>query len=78
MEEYEKQALAERHLISPQMIDGSVHRALLLSQDNRISIMINEEDHLRIQCMAPGLIWIPALQPRIRWMTVWRVRLIRV
>lgn len=54
MEEYEKQALAERHLISPQMIDGSVHRALLLSQDNRISIMINEEDHLRIQCMAPG------------------------
>lgn len=54
MEEYEKQALAERHLMSPQMIDNSVKRCLLLSDDNKISIMVNEEDHVRIQCMAAG------------------------
>ncbi len=54
MKDYEKQALTERHLISHQMIDNSVHRALLLNPDNKISVMINEEDHLRIQCMEAG------------------------
>ncbi|MEG2583827.1 MAG: protein arginine kinase [Oscillospiraceae bacterium] len=54
MEEYEKQALAERHLISPQFINDNMKNGLLLSDDNKISIMINEEDHIRIQCMTPG------------------------
>lgn len=54
MADYEKQAIAERHLISPQMMDGSVHRGLLLSDDNKLSILVNEEDHIRIQAMEAG------------------------
>ncbi len=54
MKDYEKQAIAECHLISPQMIDGSKKRGLVLSGDSRVSVMLNEEDHLRIQCMEAG------------------------
>lgn len=54
MKPYEKQAIAECHLISPQMINNDRKRGLILSGDSRISIMINEEDHLRIQCMDAG------------------------
>lgn len=50
----EKQAIAECHLISPQMTDNSIKRGLVLSGDSRVSVMINEEDHLRIQCMEAG------------------------
>ena len=54
METCDKQALAECHILSPQMADGKKHRGLLLSGDQKTSILINEEDHLRIQCMEPG------------------------
>lgn len=55
MKDYEKQAIAECHIISPQMMDDSIKRALLLSDDSSVSVLVNEEDHLRIQCMAAGL-----------------------
>ena len=54
MEDYEKQAIAERHLISPQMMDNNLKRGLLLSDDNKLSILLNEEDHIRIQVMEAG------------------------
>lgn len=54
METYEKQAIAERHLISPQMMDNNVKRGILLSNDNKLSVLLNEEDHIRIQTMAAG------------------------
>ena len=54
MEDYEKQAIAERHLISPQMMDNRIKRGLLLSDDNKLSILLNEEDHIRIQVMEAG------------------------
>lgn len=54
MKDYEKQALAECHLISPQMMDNSINRGLLLNDNNSICILINEEDHMRIQCMEAG------------------------
>lgn len=54
MKDYEKQALAECHLISPQMMDNSIKRGLLLSDDNSVCVLVNEEDHLRIQCMEAG------------------------
>ncbi|HSG99818.1 MAG TPA: protein arginine kinase, partial [candidate division Zixibacteria bacterium] len=47
--------LIERHLISPTFLDGEEHKAALIDPDERTSVMINEEDHLRIQSMAPGL-----------------------
>lgn len=54
MKDFEKQAIAEQHIISPQMMDDKIKRGLLLSSDSSKSVLINEEDHLRIQCMAPG------------------------
>ncbi len=51
----EKRVLVEKHLISPQLAEESNLGACLLSENEEISIMINEEDHLRIQCLFPGL-----------------------
>lgn len=48
-------SLVEKHLISPEFISGMAGKALLLSKDETIAIMINEEDHLRIQVMCEGL-----------------------
>ncbi len=47
-------SLAERHLISPEFASSPEGRALLLMNDESVSIMINEEDHVRIQVMASG------------------------
>ncbi len=47
-------SLAEKHLISPEFTEGVPTRMLILSEDEDISIMVCEEDHLRIQAMAPG------------------------
>ncbi|MDL2281312.1 protein arginine kinase [Selenomonadales bacterium OttesenSCG-928-I06] len=51
----EKNILAEKHITSVQHIKDSNNRALLISEDAEVSIMINEEDHLRIQITKPGL-----------------------
>ena len=48
-------SLAERHLISPVFAEGGVGRVLFLSDDESVSLMVNEEDHLRIQVMRAGL-----------------------
>jgi len=50
----ERQVLVERHLASKELIDRT-DGMLLLSRDETISIMVGEEDHLRIQCLLPGL-----------------------
>lgn len=49
----QRQSLVERHLASPDFIRRG-NNVLALSEDNSISIMINEEDHLRIQVIVPG------------------------
>ncbi len=46
--------LKESHLISSELEQGGEHRVLYISPDYRISIMINEEDHLRMQCIDVG------------------------
>lgn len=51
----ERISLAERHLISPEFAKSSLPRAVCLSGDAGISVMINEEDHLRLQVMGDGL-----------------------
>lgn len=48
-------SLAERHLISPEFASNSDARALLISDNEDISIMLCEEDHIRIQVMKSGL-----------------------
>ncbi len=52
----ERLILVERRLISKQHARGDEPRAVLISQpDEQLSIMVNEEDHLRIQVMRPGM-----------------------
>lgn len=47
-------SLVEKHLVSPEFISNREGRALLLKDDESISIMINEEDHIRLQVMKEG------------------------
>ncbi len=46
--------LVERHLISPEFAQNPKGRAFLLMNDESVSIMLNEEDHVRIQVMGSG------------------------
>ena len=54
-EPLEKQLLAERHLISKELTEGDGSRAVALTHNEELSLMINEEDHLRIQVISSGL-----------------------
>lgn len=51
----QKRVLVEKHLISPHLAEDSSYGACVLSEDESVSIMINEEDHIRIQCLSSGL-----------------------
>ncbi len=51
----DKQVLVEKHLISPEMLQDVYSRGVLLSKDECVSVMLNEEDHLRIQCIFSGM-----------------------
>ncbi|WP_406677544.1 protein arginine kinase [Moorella sp. ACPs] len=51
----ERQILVEKHLISPDLAEGKGEKAVVLRDDEAISIMVNEEDHLRLQCLLPAL-----------------------
>ena len=54
LSDVEKKVLVEKHLISPLLAETSRYGAVLLNENESISIMLNEEDHLRIQCIFPG------------------------
>jgi len=62
LESVEKRVLVEKHLISPHLAEVSDQGAVILSENEEVSIMINEEDHVRIQCLFPGLQLSQALQ----------------
>lgn len=51
----DKQILVERHLISREHAAKSAGSGLVLSRDQSYCVMINEEDHLRMQALRPGL-----------------------
>ena len=46
--------LVENHLISPNILNSKVPSSVILDKNKEISIMINEEDHLRIQVIKEG------------------------
>ena len=48
-------AMVERHVISPEFAANPAERAIILSPDESISVMIGEEDHVRIQVILGGL-----------------------
>ena len=47
-------ALVEQHLISPEFTDPLPGRVLMRNEDDSVSAMLNEEDHLRLQVLLPG------------------------
>jgi protein arginine kinase len=51
----ERNLLVERHLVSPNLLHGDGARGLMVRDDERLGIMVNEEDHLRLQSVASGL-----------------------
>jgi protein arginine kinase len=51
----EKQVLVERHLISREHAAKGVGSAVVMNKKQTLSIMINEEDHLRMQAIRAGL-----------------------
>lgn len=51
----ERFVLVEKHLISPVHAQEAKFRGLLIGADGVVSIMVNEEDHLRSQVILPGL-----------------------
>lgn len=54
LSDVDKLELVEQHLISPALLKNS-EGAVLVSFDKRMSIMLNEEDHVRLQCILPGM-----------------------
>lgn len=51
----DRQLLVERHLISKPHAGAEGARGVAVSENETVSIMVNEEDHLRIQVLRSGL-----------------------
>ena len=60
----DKQMLVERHLISREHAAKSAGSGLVLNREESVCVMINEEDHLRMQALRPGL------QVRQAWLSI--------
>lgn len=54
LSDVEAVSLVEKHIVSPEFISDLRGKLLILSSDESISIMVNEEDHLRIQVIEKG------------------------
>lgn len=48
-------SLAERNLVSPEFVSSAEGRTFLMTPDESLSLMICEEDHVKIQSILPGL-----------------------
>jgi protein arginine kinase len=53
--ETERNVFVEKHLISPNLSRDTEHGSFFVKDDEKATIMINEEDHIRIQVLLPGL-----------------------
>jgi len=51
----DRAVLVEKHLISPDLAREAEKGAMVVGVGEAVSVMVNEEDHLRIQCLFPGL-----------------------
>lgn len=54
LDDLKMSVLIERHLISPALADKKGRRGVIVHETECCSIMVNEEDHLRIQSLSPG------------------------
>ncbi|MCK4272596.1 protein arginine kinase [bacterium] len=67
LKKLERDFLVERHLISPDLAKGDKNQGLYVGDREAVSVMINEEDHIRLQAMRSGL------QLREAWQIVDRI-----
>ena len=58
----ERLALVDARVASRQQVYGGKYRPIVLNDAGTLSLMVNEEDHLRVQCILPGLQPMTALQ----------------
>ena len=65
--EIDKQFMLERHLVSPHLLEKKGSRGILVGDKEIVSIMINEEDHLRLQALQSGF------QPKNVWCIIDRI-----
>lgn len=54
LDELQKQILVERHLISRELCHAKSGAGVVISKDQSCVVMVNEEDHLRIQVLRAG------------------------
>ena len=52
---HDKQLLVERHLISRHLAESTTPRGVAVADDETMSVMVNEEDHVRMSAIAAGL-----------------------
>ncbi len=55
LDDLRSQLFVERHLVSSKLIQSKHPRAVAIGKELIRSVMVNEEDHIRIQCIRPGL-----------------------
>jgi len=55
LEKVDKDVLTERHLISRELAAMGSGSGVILRHDTNVAIMVNEEDHLRMQVISPGM-----------------------
>jgi protein arginine kinase len=55
LSQLDKNILVERHLISREHAAKNAGSGLVVNRDESLCVMINEEDHLRMQALRPGL-----------------------
>lgn len=60
LSEWDRKYFVERRLASPQFVENKIPSLLVVGPQENLSIMVNEEDHLRLQCVEPGLDIKPA------------------
>ncbi len=54
LDSIDKQFLVERHLMSLEHAQRTDHKAVVINEEERVAIMVNEEDHIRMQYMQSG------------------------
>jgi len=54
LDSIDKQFLIERHLMSHEHAQKANHKAVIIDEEEVVAIMINEEDHIRMQVMQSG------------------------
>lgn len=65
-----KEAYVQTHLASAALAKGGKGTGLLLSREGDVSVMVNEEDHLRLQVILTGKAIRPAFEKAMEWMQV--------